>query len=127
MRKAFKHLRTFLSMDATHTRSKYRMVLAITVGIDANGETILLCWGLMPGEDKDYWRWYCHMMTLAFPALADEEIAKYFVLMSDRQRGIINAVEEELLYIVPAHCCQHIADNIYVRYIFITISRETEC
>ena len=54
MRKAFKHLRTFLSMDATHTRSKYRMVLAITVGIDANGETTPLCWGLMPGEDRDY-------------------------------------------------------------------------
>lgn len=64
------------------------------------------------------------MMTLAFPTLVDKEIAKYFVLMSDRQKGIINAIEEELRFLMPAHCCQHIADNIYVRYILITIYRE---
>lgn len=41
-------LRTFFGVDGTHTSSRFRMTLLIVVGIDANNETLLLAWALVP-------------------------------------------------------------------------------
>jgi hypothetical protein len=42
MKQAFQWLRPFIALDACHTRSKFRMMLMIAVGIDANDNVLPL-------------------------------------------------------------------------------------
>jgi hypothetical protein len=48
---------------ATHTKSKYRMMMFIACGIDANNETIPLAWALVPTENELWWSWFCDHLT----------------------------------------------------------------
>jgi hypothetical protein len=41
-RHAFKHLQTMYGVDGTHTSSRFRMILLLCAGIDANNEILLL-------------------------------------------------------------------------------------
>ena len=43
-------------------------------------------------------------------------------MISDRQKGLINAVPECLPMVIYSYCCQHIADNIVEKF-----SRSNDC
>lgn len=117
LRNAVPHLRHLFALDGTHTRSKYRMILAVTVGIDANDNVLPICWALIPRENEYWWHWYCNQMALAFPTLhqVQEDTGKW-VFVSDREKGLQTGIKEALPRIEHVYCCQHIADNIYARF-----------
>jgi hypothetical protein len=50
-RNAFKHLQTMYGIDGIHTSSRFRMMLLLCGGIDANNEILLLAWALVPIEN----------------------------------------------------------------------------
>jgi hypothetical protein len=50
-RSATKRLRQFYAIDGTHTKSRYRMILLICCGIDANDKVTPLAWALVPIEE----------------------------------------------------------------------------
>jgi len=115
LRQAIPHLRHFFALDGTHTRSKYRMILAITVALDANDEVLPIYWGLIPTENEFWWRWYCCHIGLAFPSLKERTDEKW-IAISDRDKGLVNGIKDALGRVHHIHCCQHIADNIYARF-----------
>jgi hypothetical protein len=102
----------FIGLDGTHTKSKYRMQLLIAVGIDANDRTLPLAWALVPIENREWWNWFCRNLSEAFDEVEEEG----FVFISDREKGLIPAVEEHFPRAVHAHCCNYIADNIATSY-----------
>lgn len=53
---AVKYLRYFVRVDATYILLKFKIVLVITVVIDANDEILLICWALLPKEDEKTWK-----------------------------------------------------------------------
>jgi transposase-like protein len=108
MRKASKYIRHFVALDATHTKSKYRMQLLICCGLDANDEVIPLAWGLVPTENEVWWKWFCVYLRTAFPSFSDDQ----YVYISDRDKGIAAAVCEVFPLATASHCCQHISDNL---------------
>lgn len=101
-------MRMFIGLDGAHTKSKYRMQLLIAVGIDANDRTLPLTWALVPIENKEWWTWFCKNLCEAFDEVEEEG----FVFISDREKGLILAVEEFFPQAVHAHYYNHIADNI---------------
>lgn len=111
-RHAHRYMRMFIGLDGAHTKSKYRMQLLIAVGIDANNRTLLLAWALVPIENKEWWTWFCRNLCEAFDKVEEEG----FVFISDREKGLIPAVEELFPQAVHAHCCNYIADNIASDY-----------
>jgi hypothetical protein len=50
-RYTFRHLQTMYGIDGTHTSSRFCMILLLCAGIDANDETLLLAWALVPIEN----------------------------------------------------------------------------
>jgi hypothetical protein len=55
LRHACWFVRRFISIDGTHTGSRFRMTLLIAVCIDANDETLLIAWALVPIESEAWW------------------------------------------------------------------------
>jgi hypothetical protein len=48
-------IKEFVALDSSHTRSKFRMMLMIAVGIDANDNVLPLSWALVPTESEEWW------------------------------------------------------------------------
>jgi hypothetical protein len=105
-------LRPFYALDGTHTRSRYNLILLIAVGIDAEDRILPLAFALVPGENEIWWSWFCEHLAMAF----DDALPPQYVIMSDRDKGLLQAVGAKLPGAYHAMCCQHIAENIHKRF-----------
>jgi MULE transposase domain/SWIM zinc finger len=112
IRSRLKTLRPFYALDGTHTRSQYNLTLLIAVGIDAEDHILPLAWALVPGEDETWWSWFCEHLALAF----ESDLLPEYVIISDRDKGLLNAVESKLPGAYHAMCCQHIAENVHKKF-----------
>ena len=84
LKQAFQWIRKFVALDACHTRSKFRIMLMIAVGIDANDNVLPLSWALVPTENEEWWTWYCRFLVDCFPGMNSQG----FVFISDREKGL---------------------------------------
>jgi hypothetical protein len=105
-------LRPFYALDGTHTRSQYNLTLLIAVGIDAEDHILPFAWALVPIENETWWTWFCEHLFEAFDGAFDSDT----VIISDRDKGLLNAVNSKLPGIYHAMCCQHIAENIHKKF-----------
>jgi hypothetical protein len=105
-------LRPFYALDGTHTRSRYNLTLLLAVGIDADDRVHPLAYALVPIENEQWWSWFCEHLVNAF----DDDLPDQYVIISDRDKGLLNAVKSELPGACHAMCCQHIAENIHKKY-----------
>ena len=111
--RSFLHtIRPFYALDGTHTRSRYNLTLLIAVGLDGEDRILPLAWALVPGENERWWNWFCDNLAKAF----GDDLYPHFVVISDRDKGLLNAVESKLPGATHAMCCQHIAENIHKRF-----------
>ena len=94
-------MRSFIGIDGTHTSTRFRMTLLIAGGIDANGETLPLAWLLVPIECSTWWSWFMKHLKQAFNLLK----AKGFIIMLDREKGLLGVLDEVLLDVVQAFYC----------------------
>lgn len=83
------------------------MTLLTTIGIDANDETLLVAWALVPIESEAWWTWFLKHINQAFQINASGN-----VLISDREKGLPTALKNTLPKVTQAYYCQHIADNV---------------
>jgi hypothetical protein len=67
LRHAGRYLRGFTAIDGTHTKSRYRMILLIACGIDANSNVVPLAWALVPIEDESWWHWFLTYLKASYP------------------------------------------------------------
>jgi hypothetical protein len=105
-------LRPFYALDGTHTRSQYNLTLLIAVGIDAEDRILPFAWALVPSENETWWNWFCEHLYEAFDGSFQPET----VIISDRDKGLLNAVKSKLPNVYHAMCCQHIVENIHKKF-----------
>jgi hypothetical protein len=105
-------LRRFFAIDACHTKSQFPMMLMIVCGIDANDNVLPLSWALVPTENEEWWTWFLTFLATHFSVMNEENC----IFISDRDKGIAAAISSQFPIALPAHCCQHIADNVQQRY-----------
>jgi hypothetical protein len=67
---------------------------------------------LWPGENETWWSWFCEHLVQAF----DDALPPQYVIISDRDKGLLRAVETKLPGAYHAMCCQHIAESIHKRF-----------
>jgi transposase-like protein len=87
-------------------------MLLIACGIDANDQVIPLGWALVPIEEASWWNWFLRYLKACYPEMDVEN----HTFISDREKGIAQAVPEQFERSIHLHCCQHIADNIQQRF-----------
>jgi hypothetical protein len=108
LRYAHENLMEFISINSTHMGSKFKMMLLIACGIDANNKTLPLAWALVLIECSTWWRWFIKYLKKAFRDINNEG----FIIILDREKGLLGVLNELVLGAVQAYCCQHIADNV---------------
>jgi hypothetical protein len=101
-------IRPFTAIDGTYTKSRYRMMLLIAYGINVNDHVIPLAWALVPIKDTSWWNWFLRYLKACYPKMDIDN----HTFISDREKGIAQAILEQFEHLIHLHCCQHIADNL---------------
>ena len=66
LRSAHYNLRGFTALDGTHTKSRFRMMLLLAVGVDANDLVLPLAWALVPTENEHGGPGFVHIFIQHF-------------------------------------------------------------
>ena len=109
--RAFEHCRPVIAIDGTFLTGQYKGTLLVAIASDANNRVLPLAFALVEVENNDNWEWFLHLLrTKVLPA--QREIC----VISDRNQGILNAVEIDIPGHAPLHhrwCMRHFCSNFY--------------
>ena len=84
------------------------MNLMLACSLDANQQILLLAWALVPSENQENWEYFLNLLSEAYPPCSTEG----FVIISDRDKGLVLTTEKILPNISYAKCCHYIQDNL---------------
>lgn len=94
---------------------------------DANERVIPCAWALVLTEDEDYWTWFMEFLRDNLLGNPQSRWFNQMVIMSDRDKGLANAIKAVFPRARAAFCCQHIADNVRTRYGISSVSYFWKC
>ncbi|KAL3679109.1 hypothetical protein R1sor_022065 [Riccia sorocarpa] len=98
-----------IAMDACHTKNKkYPTLLFLATVVDGNSNILVLAYGIAPVEDRETWCWFVENLKHAIHGLASPNV----LIVSDRQKGLVDAVADELPSNEHVHCTFHLRMNL---------------
>ena len=103
-------------LDATFFLNVYNQSILLAIGRDGNNRSYLIAWAIVESENTDSWTWFIRNLIRGCPAI--NETTTPFqkpirtTTMSDRDKGLLNAMKEIIPNVHHAHCCWHLAENI---------------
>ena len=106
-------MRRFVGVNGTFLKGRFIQQLLLAVGINANGNTLMLAWAVVESENEDSWRYFFKHLAKAIPEIIEETC----VLISDRDKGIAAAEDELGDHIIRAVCCQHLKENFTSKFL----------
>jgi hypothetical protein len=84
------------------------MNLIFACALDGNQQVLLLAWALVPSENQENWEYFLNLLSKAYLPC----FAQGFVIISDRDKGLVLATEKVLPNVAHAKCCYYIQDNL---------------
>jgi hypothetical protein len=127
----FAYCRPVLGIDGTHLKHKYQgtnsivcFVQVLTVGIllaataiDANGSLFPLAHAVVDAENHDNWLWFLQLLLTVVQSHALESlINKALVFLSDRQKGLLDAVRLVFPDCPHGYCLKHLEANFHKEF-----------
>ncbi|XP_020874677.1 uncharacterized protein LOC110226664 [Arabidopsis lyrata subsp. lyrata] len=100
--------RPLIGIDGCFLKNKVKGQLLVALGRDANNRIYPIAWGVVKVENTDNWVWFVKLLKEDLGLSNGEG----FIMMSDRQKGLIKAVQLELPNIEHRMCVQHIYGNL---------------
>ncbi|XP_020271000.1 uncharacterized protein LOC109846189 [Asparagus officinalis] len=109
----FQYYRPLLSIDDTHLYDKYKGVLLVTTGVDANGGLFPLAFAVVDIKNTENWMWFFACIRYYITSVG----ARPITFISDRMKGIPRALQQHF----PSshahrYCLRHIKDNFKKKY-----------
>ena len=81
-------IQPFYTLNSMYTRSRYNLMLLLTVGINAEDRVYPLAYALVPIENKQWWSWFCIYLANVF----EDNLPSEYIIISDCNKGLLNAV-----------------------------------
>lgn len=99
--------RRLLYIDGTFLVGPNKGTLLVAISQDSCDQLVLMAIGIVESENLSSWNWFLQMMSTKIPMNNKDTI-----IFSDRERGIINAVNSIAPLSSKAYCVRHIAKNL---------------
>jgi hypothetical protein len=113
-RKAYPYLLPIVSIDGTHLLSAHKGVLLLALAPDCENQLVLIAAGIVEGENHDSWSWFLELLKQSVPSLA--ALPSLSCIMSDRDKGIISAVQSVFPDVPHAKCLRHLSLNFKSKF-----------
>ncbi|XP_010424758.1 PREDICTED: uncharacterized protein LOC104709915 [Camelina sativa] len=109
LRKTWKKTcRPLIGVDGCFLKEKIKGQLLVALGRDADNAIYPIAWSVVQVENTDNWSWFVNRLKIDLE-LGDGD---GYIMVSDRQKGLIKAVELELPKIEHRKCVRHIYGNL---------------
>jgi MULE transposase-like protein len=76
--------------------------------IDADNHILPIAWAIVESENENSWIWFSLHLKTAIPELATEAVTA----ISDRDKGLREAVDQLGPLCLAAYCCWHLKENL---------------
>ncbi|KAK8540802.1 hypothetical protein V6N13_089127 [Hibiscus sabdariffa] len=99
--------RPIIGLDGCHLKGYYQGHLLAAVGIDADDSIYPIAFAVVESENQSSWNWFLEILG------NDLEInnSNKFTFMTDRQKGLMEAVLEQFPYSEHRTCVRHLYSN----------------
>jgi len=115
-RLTWEYCRSLLYLDGTHCSSKYGGILLLASTTDADENTLVLAWAIVPTESKEWWQWFLSFLSDDLYPTQSQSPRK-LAIISDRGKGLCPAIEEYFPGAWHYWCTQHLAENVDALYL----------
>ncbi|XP_076882243.1 uncharacterized protein LOC143530648 [Bidens hawaiensis] len=105
--------RKLLCLDGCFLKTFLGGMLLAAIGRDANDQMYLLAWAVVEGESIDSWEWFMEELR---KGLEVKDGGKDWTLISDQQKGLLNAVSLVWKNAEHRNCPRHIFANWYKNF-----------
>lgn len=126
MKIAWHHNRNLMVFDGAYCSSIYGGILLIATSIDANENTLVLAWAIVPTESAEWWSWFFELAQIHLvgpyisavdednPEEEDEADDLRLTIITDRGKGLDPAIKKYFPEPIAFHyfCTQHLAENV---------------
>ncbi|KAJ6799501.1 uncharacterized protein M6B38_207075 [Iris pallida] len=99
-----------ISTDATFLSSKYQGILFIACAHDPNYQLYPIAYAVAEGENNDSWAWFLNAVRISFESSSIDWNLISFI--SDKQKGLINAMRAIFPESPHFFCIQHFKQNM---------------
>ncbi|XP_044382226.1 uncharacterized protein [Triticum aestivum] len=104
-----KGCRPIIFLDGCHIKTRYKGTLLIAVGIDPNDCIFPVAFGLCEVESTHSWEWFLASLKDDLNIMNTSP----YTIMSDKQKGLINAAKKVFPHSEHRNCVRHIYQNFH--------------
>ncbi|XP_076945212.1 uncharacterized protein LOC143616200 [Bidens hawaiensis] len=97
--------RRLLCLDGCFLKTFLGGMLLAAIGRDVNDQMYPVAWAVVEGENNDSWTWFMNELK---KCLGVDDDGKGWTLVSDQQKGLVNAVAEIWNNAEHRNCARHI-------------------
>ncbi|CAI9301126.1 unnamed protein product [Lactuca saligna] len=113
LKKGFKAgLREFLGLDGAFMKGPFPGQILSVVGVDSNNGTYALAYVVVEIENTSSWKWFLQCLAEDLDLYSNSN----FTFVSDRQKGLLPAIEQLFLNAEHKFCIRHIYQNMRIRF-----------
>ena len=114
----FGHCLPILGLDGTHLKSKYLSILLAATGVDAVGSLYPLAFAVVDAENDANWLWFLSILRkhVLEPHASENLENGTLVLLSDRQKGLIDGVASVFPGLRHGYCLRHLEENFHKQF-----------
>ncbi|XP_024014814.1 uncharacterized protein LOC112088710 [Eutrema salsugineum] len=102
------YCRPIIGLDGCFLKNNVEGQLLAAIGRDANNQFFPVAWGVVKKKNTDSWLWFIKLLKNDL----NLQDGSGFTIISDRQKGLINAVDQELPKVEHRMCARHIYGNL---------------
>ena len=116
--KGFENCKPLLGIDGTHLKSKYKGILLTTTATDAQGQLFPLAFGVVDAENDENWLWFLRKLYHALMQHVSQlfDAPNALTILSDRQKGLLEGVENVFPLAAHGYCLKHLEHNLKSRH-----------
>ena len=96
----FKHSLPIITLDACHTKGEFKGVIFIATAITGDNKGVILAYAIGPSECYEFWKLFVQKLKAGLNLGVVEKL----VIISDREKGLIQSVREEIPNANHSYC-----------------------
>ncbi|CAL2277733.1 unnamed protein product [Prunus armeniaca] len=114
--------RHVVCLDGCHVQGPHLGQVLFAVGVDANNGMFLLAYAYVEIESNSTWLWFLKLLS------GDMNIRNNhgYVFMTDKQKGLIDVVDDLFPHAEHIHCLKHLYRNFYLEYGGLALKHQME-
>lgn len=93
-------------------KGRFVLSLLLTSTVDAEGHNVLLGWAVVESENQHSWTWFLEHLRVSIPKIWHEPCT----VISDRDKGLLQAEEVLGPRICRGYCCHHLKQNFVGKF-----------